>query len=39
MIDNELNWMEQIKCISRGIAKGIGIMIKAHTSFESKTIT
>ena len=30
MVDNELNWMEHIKCISRKIAKDIGIIIKAR---------
>ena len=38
MLDNELNWMEHIKCIFRKIAKGIGIIIKAHKSFESETL-
>ena len=37
MIDNKLNWLEHIKCISRKIAKGIGIIIKARKSFESDT--
>ena len=38
MVDNKLNWMEHIKCISRKIAKGIGIIIKARKSFESETL-
>ena len=38
MVDNKLNWMEHMKCISRKIAKGIGIIIKARKSFESKTL-
>ena len=28
VIDNRLNWVEHVKCISRKIAKGIGIIIK-----------
>ena len=35
MVDNKLNWMERIKCISRKLAKGIGIIIKARKSFKS----
>ena len=35
IIDNKQNWIEQIKCISRKIAKGTGIIIKARKSFES----
>ena len=38
MIDNKLNWMKHIKCISRKIAKGIGIIVKARKSFESETL-
>ena len=38
MVDNKLNWVEHIKCISRKIAKGIGIIIKARKSCESETI-
>ena len=38
MIDDELNWMEHIKCISRKMAKGIGIILKARKSFESETL-
>ena len=38
MIDNKSNWMEHIKCLSRKIAKGIGIIIKARKSFESETL-
>ena len=38
VVDNKLNWMEHIKCISRKIAKGIGIIIKARKSFESETL-
>ena len=38
MIDNKLNWMEHIKSTSRKIVKGIGIIIKAHKSFESETL-
>ena len=34
MIDNKLNWLEHIKCVSRKIAKGTGIIIKARKSFE-----
>ena len=30
IIDNKLNWIEHIKCISRKIARGTGIIIKAH---------
>ena len=37
VIDNKLHWMEHIKCISRKIAKGIGIIIKARKSFETET--
>ena len=36
--DNKLNWLEHIKCISRKIAKGTGIIIKARKSFESETL-
>ena len=35
IIDNKLNWLEHTKCISRKIAKGTGIIIKACKSFES----
>ena len=38
IIDNKLNWLEHIKCISRKIAKGTGIIIKARKSFESETL-
>ena len=38
MIDDKLNWMEHIKCISRKIAKGIAIIIKACKSFEYETL-
>ena len=38
IIDNKLNWNEHIKCISRKIAKGTGIIIKARKSFESATL-
>ena len=38
IIDNKLNWTEHIKCISRKIAKGTGIIIKARKSFESETL-
>ena len=38
MVDNKLNWMEHIKCISRKIAEGIGIFIKARKSFGSETL-
>ena len=38
MVDNKLNWMEHIKCISRKIVKGIGIIIKARKSFEYETL-
>ena len=38
MVDNKLNWMELIKCISRKIAEGISIIIKARKSFESETL-
>ena len=38
MVDNKLNWMEHIKCLSRKIAKGISIIIKARNSFESETL-
>ena len=38
MVDNKLNWMEHIKCISQKIAKGIGIIIKARKSFGSETL-
>ena len=38
IIDNKLNWIEHIKCISRKIAKGTGIIIKARKSFESETL-
>ena len=38
MIDIKFNWMEHIKCISRKIAKGIGIIIKARNLFESETL-
>ena len=37
-IDNRLNWIEHIKCISRIIAKGTGIIIKARKAFESETL-
>ena len=38
MIDNKLNWVEYTKCISRKIAKHIGIIITARKSFESETL-
>ena len=38
IIDNRLNWVEHVKCISRKIAKGIGIIIKVRKSFESETL-
>ena len=38
VIDNRLNWVEHVKCISLKIAKGIGIIIKARKSFESETL-
>ena len=38
IIDNKLNWIEHIKCISRKIAKDTGIIIKARKSFESETL-
>ena len=38
IIDNKLNWLEHIKCISRKIAKGAGIIIKARESFETETL-
>ena len=38
IIDNKLNRLEHIKCISRKIAKGSGIIIKARKSFESETL-
>ena len=38
IIDNKLNWLEHIKCISRKVAKGTGIIIKARKSFESETL-
>ena len=38
ILDNKLNWFENIKCISRIIAKGTGIIIKARKSFESETL-
>ena len=38
VIDNRLNWVEHVKCISRKIAKGIDIIIKARKSFESDTL-
>ena len=38
MVDNKLNWMEHIKCISRKIANGIGIIIKTRKPFESETL-
>ena len=38
IIDNKLNWIEHIRCISRKIAKGTGIIIKARKSFESETL-
>ena len=38
VIGNRLNWVEHVKCISRKIAKGIGIIIKARKSFESETL-
>ena len=38
IIDNKLNWIEHIKCISRKIAKGTGIIIKARKSFESEIL-
>ena len=38
IIDNKLNWLEHIKFISRKIAKGTGIIIKARKSFESETL-
>ena len=37
-INNRLNWIEHIKCISRKIAKGTGIIIKARIAFESETL-
>ena len=38
VVDNRLNWVEHVKCISRKIAKGIGIILKARKSFESETL-
>ena len=38
IIDNKLNCLEHIKCISRKIAKGTGIIIKARKAFESETL-
>ena len=38
IIDNKLNWIEHIKCISRKIAKGTGIITKARKSVESETL-
>ena len=38
IIDNKLNWLEHIKCISRKIAKGTGIIIKARKSFETESL-
>ena len=38
VIDIRLNWVEHVKCISRKIAKGVGIIIKARKSFESVTL-
>ena len=38
IIDNKLNWLGHIKCISRKIAKGTGIIIKARKSFESEIL-
>ena len=38
IIYNQLNWIEHIKCISRKIAKGTGIIIKTRKSFESETL-
>ena len=38
IIDNKLNWLEHMKCISRKIAKGTGIIIKACKSFETETL-
>ena len=38
IIDNKLSWNEHIKCISRQIAKGTGIIIKACKSFEYETL-
>ena len=38
-LDNRLNWIDHIKCISRKIiAKGTGIIIKARKAFESETL-
>ena len=38
IIDNNLNWFDHIKCMSRKIAKGTGIIKKARKSFESETL-
>ena len=38
IIDNKLNWLEHIKCISRKIVKGTGIIIKSRKSFETETL-
>ena len=38
IIDNKLNWLEHIKCISPKIAEGTGIIIKARKSFETETL-
>ena len=38
VINNRLNWVEHVICVSRKIAKGIGIIIKARKSFESETL-
>ena len=38
IIDSKLNWLEHIKCISRKIAKGTAIIIKARRSFETETL-
>ena len=38
IIDNKLNWLEHIKCISHTIAKGTGSIIKSRKSFETKTL-
>ena len=38
IIDNKLNWLEHMKCISRKIAKGTGIIIKARKLFWSERL-
>ena len=35
IIDNKLNWLEHVKCISRKIGRSNGIIVQARKSFET----